>query len=240
MGLLFKMEPIAPAPKTPGPGDEGTLKDLAAMVRALYPLTHMSENPDDRRPMTNCVVYTKYPGGSYLVGTDSHCLVAVKLTEGQARFLDSDGGPDALATKCRLIWARGVFPGNVLVKGQAYLFGGPRWEADSGCWGANPAPVPFWPALIPTGYLTPEGMAPFDASLGARVDKAVNALRKINGDPELGVGVCPRLIGDAKNLTTGRVWCEGNLLALVMPVRREGSEAKLSDVRDFVATASKV
>lgn len=240
MGMLFKLDPVV-APKQPaGPCEEGTLKDLVKIVKALYPLTHMSKDPDDRRPMTNCVTYTRYPGGGYLVGTDSHCLVAVKLTDGQAQFMDSEGGPAALANKCRLVWARGGFPGNVLVKGEAYLFGGPRWESDSGCWGANPAPVPYWPALIPTGYLTPEGLAPFDASLGAKVDHAVNAIRDIYGDPEIGTGICPRMIGDAKNLTTGRVWCENNILALVMPVRRDGSETRLADLRDFVAQASRV
>lgn len=54
-------------------------------------------------------------------------------------------------------------------------------------------------------------------------------------------GVCPRMIGDPKNLTTGRVWCRGNLLALLMPVRQDlMKEAKLADVRDFVAQASRV
>ena len=240
MGLLFKMDPVT-APKQPaGPCEEGTLKDLVKIVKALYPLTHMSEDPDDRRPMTNCVVYTCYPGGGYLVGTDSHCLVAVKLTDAQTQYMESEGCPAAIANKCRLVWAPGVFPGNVLVKGHAYLFGGPKWESDSGCGGANPAQVPYWPALIPTGYLTPDGLAPFDASLGAKVDHAVNAIRDIYGDPEIGTGICPRMIGDAKNLTTGRVWCENNILALVMPVRRDGSETSLTELRDFVAQASQV
>lgn len=241
MGLLFKMEPIATAaPKNAGPGDEVILKNLAAIVKALYPVTHMSEDPEDKRAMTNCVVYTRYPGGGYLVGTDSHCLVAVKLTDAQTQYMESDGGPAALANKCRLVWAPGTFPGNVLVKGHAYLFGGPKWEGDSGCWGANPAQVPYWPALIPTGYLTPEGLAPFNAALGVKVDNAVNAIREVYGDPEIVTGVCPRMIGDTKNATTGRVWCEKNILALVMPLIRNGAETKLADLREFIAQANQV
>jgi len=241
MARLFSLEHIAPPAKGVEPGDDKTLKDLAAMVRVLYPLTRMSDDPEDRRPMTNCVVYTKYPGGGYLVGTDSRCLVAAKLTEKQTQFMESEGGPEALATKCRLVWAPGTFPDAVQVKGHAYLFGGPRWESDSGCGRANPAQVPYWPGLIPLADLTTEGRAPFDAALGIQVDKAVNALRKIAGEPELDKGVCPRMIGDPKNLTTGRVWCQGNLLALLMPLRQDlMEEAKLADVRDFVAQASRV
>ena len=92
MGMLFKMDPVT-SPKQPaGPCEEGALKDLVKIVKTLYPLTHMSKDPDDRRPMTNCVVYTRYTGGGYLVGTDSHCLVAVKLTDSQAQFMDSEEG----------------------------------------------------------------------------------------------------------------------------------------------------
>ena len=240
MGMLFKMDPVT-APKQPaGPCEEGALKDLGKIVKTLYPLTHMSKDPDDRRPMTNCVVYTRYTGGGYLVGTDSHCLVAVKLTDSQAQFMDSEEGRAALANKCRLRWDRGVFPDAVQVKGEAYLFGSPSWKSDAGCWGANPVQVPYWPGLIPTGHLTPDGRAPFDASLGAKVDQAVNAIRDIYGDPEIVTGVCPRMIGDAKNLTTGRVWCENNILALMMPIMMYDTETRLTDVQDFVAQASRV
>lgn len=238
--MLFKLDPVGAQKQPTGPCEEMALKDLVKIVKALYPLTHMYDDPDDQRPITNCVAYTRYPGGGYLVGTDSHCLVAVKLTDDQAQFLDSEGGPAAMANKCRLVWARGVFPDKVPVKGEAYLFGSPRWKFDSGCRGDNPVPVPYWPALIPTGYLTPEGLAPFDASLVAKVDHAVNAIRAVYGDPEIAAGICPRMIGDAKNLTTGRVWCENNILALVMPVRRTGSETSLADVRNFVAPVSRV
>ena len=240
MGMLFRLGPVT-APKQPaGPCEEDVLKELVKIVKALYPLTHMSKDPDDRRPMTNCVVYTRYTGGGYLVGTDSHCLVAVKLTGSQAQFMDSEEGRAALANKCRLRCDRGVFPDAVQVKGEAYLFGSPSWKSDAGCWGANPAPVPYWPALIPTGHLTPDGRAPFDASLGAKVDQAVNAIRDIYGDPEIVTGVCPRMIGDAKNLTTGRVWCENNILALMMPIMMYDTETRLTDVQDFVAQASRV
>lgn len=240
MGMLFKLDPVT-APKQPaGPCEEVTLKDLVKIVKALYPLTHMSHDPDDRRPMTNCVVYTRYPGGGYLVGTDSHCLVAVKLTDGQAQFMDSEGGRAALANKCRLRWDRGVFPNAVQVKGEAYLFGSPSWKSDSGCCGANPAPVPYWPGLIPTDHLTPDGRAPFDASLGAKVDQAVNTIRAVYGDSEIVTGVCPRMIGDASNLTTGMVWCKGHILALVMPIRMDDTETSLADVRNFVAQVSRV
>jgi len=243
MARLFSLEHIvAPPAKEVEPGDDKILKDLAAMVRVLYPLTRMSDDPKDRRPMTNCVVYTKYPGGGYLVGTDSLCLVAAKLTEKQTQFMESEGGPEALATKCRLVWSPGTFPDAVQVKGHAYLFGGPRWKSDAaGCGWIFPAQVLYWPGLIPLADLTTEGRAPFDAALGVKVDKAVNALRKIAGEPELYKGVCPRMIGDPENLTTGRVWCQGNLLALLMPLRQDlMEETKLADVRDFVAQASRV
>ena len=240
MGMLFRLGPVT-APKQPaGPCEEGALKDLGKIVKTLYPLTHMSKDPDDRRPMTNCVVYTRYTGGGYLVGTDSHCLVAVKLTDSQAQFMDSEEGRSALANKCRLRWDRGVFPDAVQVKGEAYLFGSPSWKSDAGCWGTNPAPVPYWPGLIPTGHLTPDGRAPFDASLGAKVDQAVNAIRAVYGDTEIVTGVCPRMIGDAKNLTTGRVWCKNNILALMMPIMMDDTETRLTDVQDFVAQASRV
>ena len=240
MGMLFRLGPVT-SPKQPaGHCEEGALKDLGKIVKTLYPLTHMSKDPDDRRPMTNCVVYTRYTGGGYLVGTDSHCLVAVKLTDSQAQFMDSEEGRAALANKCRLRWDRGVFPDAVQVKGEAYLFGSPSWKSDAGCWGANQAYVPYWPALIPTGRLTPDGRAPFDTSLGAKVDQAVNAIRAVYGDTEIVTGVCPRMIGDAKNLTTGRVWCKNNILALMMPIMMDDTETRLTDVQDFVAQASRV
>ena len=240
MGMLFRLDPVT-APKQPaGPCEEDILKDLVKIVKALYPLTHMSNDPDDRRPLTNCVLYTRYTGGGYLVGTDSHCLVAVKLTDSQAQFMDSEDGRAALANKCRLRWDKGAFLDAAKVKGEAYLFGSPSWKSDSGCWGADQAYVPYWPALIPTGYLTPDGRAPFDASLGAKVDQAVNAIRAVYGDSEIATGICPRMIGDSKNLTTGRVWCENNILALVMPIRMNGTETSREDVRNFVAQASRV
>lgn len=240
MGMLFRLDPVTAHKQPTGTCEEVTLKDLVGIVKALYPLTHMSNDPDDRRPMTNCVVYTRYPGGGYLVGSDSHCLVAVKLTDAQAQFMDSEDCRAALANKCRLRWDKGVFPDAAHVKGEAYLFGSPSWKSDAGCLGANQAMVIYWPSLIPTGRLTPEGRAPFDASLGSKVDQAVNAIRAVYGDSKIATGICPRMIGDSENLTTGRVWCKNNILAILMPIRIHDAETSLTDVQDFVAQARQV
>lgn len=249
MAKLFNLEPITapkPVPRDvpedawlpPSPSDSPELGKLADIIKTLFPVTRMSRDPEDRRGVTNCVCYTKYAVGSYLMASNSHCLIAVKLTEAQAAVIDGPGGPAVVASVTGLHWGRG----KAISGREAYLWGSKTWDTDAGVMPGNPEPVPYWPRLIPTTYITPEGGAvPFNASLVAQVDRAVNSLLKLEGKPELDAGLSPLLVGDTKNNTTARVWASGNLLAMVMPLLRRGAEARVAGaVKDFMAPFGKV
>lgn len=143
MGVLFQWAapnatagaaPLAkggPADKAPADKYAGTSPGpvISGMVRALFRLTNQCQDKDDRRAVTNCVAYTSYLGRGYLVGTDSHVLVAVSLNARQQEYIESY--PDRIASSCCLEYGPSipVVPPQIdAVRCKALMWGAPGWK----------------------------------------------------------------------------------------------------------------
>lgn len=238
MAKLFNLEPISAhtSQHEVRPHMPKELARLATIIKNLYTLTKKSKDASDRRGMTNCVCYTRYNSGAYLMGTSGRCMVVLGLSGVEVDVLEDPNSVQELCELTGLHWGRGKAINGL----EAYLWGSKTWETDAGVMPGNPEPVAYWPRIVPTARLTQNGgAAPFNADIVARTSKVVNTLLKMEGERELASGLGPVLLGDPLNFTTARVWASGRILALVMPcLRRDAEDFTISDIKDFMAPLS--
>lgn len=91
-------------------------------------------------------------------------------------------------------------------------FGIPGWENMS-----QPVTFPEWEQLVPKTRLDQEWTAKTDPALACLVDNAIAGALKAMGK-EVPKRISPRMLGDALNNTTARVYACEDALALLMPI----------------------
>lgn len=205
MASFFDIKPKAPAPGV-APADD--IKGAVKALKALAPVT----SPDPNRGALCCVCVQERGGVPYAVATDGHVLVAARLDNGAGRAL-------LHATTDVILAAREakVCDDVCTTREGAVLYVPRGCKARVGC----DTPVPDFALVMPRGRLSPNSGAAFDSAVLRAADRAVKGLMEVPG-VQCGtypLGIAPYVMGDPGNSTTARVWQDGDLLALVMPVR---------------------
>ena len=196
--------------QAPKPMNEG-LYALASILRALRPIMVAIEAKDPRK-YTRCAWFqpsrTRGRHG-YLVATNVSILVAIRIPETLANILRDPQGAQDVANLADLVKLPGYWNYRSV---PTVGFGIPGWEN-------MPQPVMFpeWEQLVPKTRLDQEWTAKTDPALAGLVDNAIAGALKAMGK-EVPKRISPRMLGDALNNTTARVYACEDALALLMPI----------------------
>lgn len=205
MASFFDIKPKAAAP---GGASAADIKGAVKALKALAPVT----SPDPNRGALCCVCVQERGGVPYAVATDTHVLVAARLDNGAGRAL-------LRATTDVILAAREakVCDDVYTTREGAVLYVPRGCKARVG----YDTPVPDFARAMPRGRLAPNSGAVFDSAVLRAADRAVAGLMEVPGVRcgTYPLGIAPYVMGDPGNVTTARVWRDGDLLALVMPVR---------------------
>lgn len=217
-------------------GDEKDAPEVMALVRVLQALKPIFKPVDDEdiRPFVHCAWFSPSTAGhGYLAATNSHVLVAVRIPEKLTELLRNPTAIRLVADLSDLQAASGeAVRGNARTSTCAFgLYG---WKELPGT-----REFPDWVAKVPTTHLDQEWTAKFDPEYACIIDSAVSGALEALGKETYGwPPVVTRMLGDAQNNTTPRVYADPDVLAILMPLvpKSEALPAKQA-VLDFVKEA---
>lgn len=215
--------------------DEKDAPEVMALVRILQALKPIFKPVDDedRRPFVHGAWFSPSTAGhGYLVATNSNVLVAVRIPEKLTELLRNPTAIRLVADLSDLQAASGeAVRGNARTSTCAFgLYG---WKELPGA-----REFPDWVTKIPTTHLDQEWTAKFDPEYAVIIDDAVSGALKALGKEAYNCPVVTRMLGDAQNNTTPRVYASPDVLAILMPLipKSETIPAKQA-VLDFVKEA---
>lgn len=183
---------------------------LQSILRALRPVMSPLESSDPRK-YTRCAWFQPSRSGrhGYLVATNVSVLVAIRIPETLANILRDPQGAQNVADLADLVKLPGYWNYRMV---PTVGFGIPGWENIT-----QPTMFPEWEPLVPKTRLDQEWTAKTDPALACLVDNAIAGALKAMGK-EVPKRISPRMLGDALNNTTARVYACEDALALLMPI----------------------
>ena len=225
-------QPDGEPPEAEQPAEQVTEPEirLAHVVQALRPIFKPIDDPDPRS-YTRGAYYWPVRDGSrgYLVTTNTTLLLAVRLPDDLCRLMGDPGAVQHVALLSDTEAGRGhaYVPSGRSV--HTTMFGRYGW-LEQRC----TFDFPDWTKIVPTTRLDREWTAKLDSDAAATLESVSRDVMKALGKDPVKFMV-PKMLGDATNNTTPRVFACPDFLAVFAPlIVDENHSIDKSAVLDFL------